>query len=198
MSSLSSSRTRLAAPLDSRTRAGSALRPTTIAAVAATVQPVMAAQFPMSPSLRRAVLTVHIVASVGLLGDCAGIVAINIRAATTGDPALAAASYELLEMFSIVFGIPLSFASLGTGLALGLSSKWGLLRYRWVTGKLLLNISVILVGALVIGPANAAMVDGRGGAEATLIAAGAYDVLVLLLATGLSVFKPGGRRARPS
>ena len=156
----------------------------------------MAARYPMSPSLRRAVLTVHIAASVGLLGDCAGIVAINVRAATTGDPALAAASYELLEMFSIVFGIPLSFASLGTGLALGLGSKWGVLRYRWVTGKLVLNISVILVGALVIGPANAAMVDGRGGAEATLIAAGAYDVLALLLATGLSVFKPGRRRTR--
>jgi uncharacterized membrane protein len=156
----------------------------------------MAVQIPMSPSVRRAVLTGHIIASVGLLGDCAGILAINIRAATTGDPGLAAASYELLDMFSMAFGIPLSFASLGTGLALGLGTKWGVLRHRWVTSKLLLILSVILVGAFVIGPATAAMLDGRGGAEGTLIVASAYDVLALSLATGLSVYKPGRRRAR--
>jgi uncharacterized membrane protein len=156
----------------------------------------MAVQIPMSPSVRRAVLTGHIIASVGLLGDCAGILAINIRAATTGDPGLAAASYELLDMFSMAFGIPLSFASLGTGLALGLGTKWGVLRHRWVTSKLLLILSVILVGAFVIGPATATMLDGRGGAEGTLIVASAYDVLALSLATGLSVYKPGRRRAR--
>ena len=148
----------------------------------------------MSPPVRRAVLTVHIIASVGLLGDCAGILAINIRAATTGDPALAAASYDLLDMFSIVFGIPLSMASLATGIALGLGTKWGVLRYLWVTAKLLLILSVIVAGAFVIGPAVAAMRAGRGGAEAVLIAASAYDVLALSLATGLSVFKPGRRR----
>jgi hypothetical protein len=150
----------------------------------------------MSPSVRRAVLTGHIIASVGLLGDCAGVLAINIRAATTGDPGLAAASYELLSMFSIAFGIPLSFASLGTGLALGLGTKWGVLRHRWVTSKLLLILSVILVGAFVIGPGTAAMLDGGGGAEGRLIVASAYDVLALSLATGLSVYKPGRRRAR--
>jgi uncharacterized membrane protein len=149
----------------------------------------------MSPAVRRAVLTVHIIASVGLLGDCAGILAINVRAATTTDPALAASSYELLEMFSIVFGIPLSLASLGTGVLLGLGTKWGVLRHRWVTAKLLVILSVILAGALIIGPATAAMRDG-GGAEATLILACAYDVLALSLATGLSVFKPGRHRPR--
>jgi uncharacterized membrane protein len=150
----------------------------------------------MSPSVRRAVLTVHIIASVGLLGDCAGVLAINIRAAATGDPGLAAASYELLDMFSFVFGIPLSMTALVTGIALGLGTKWGVLRHFWVTAKLLLILSVILVGALVIGPATAAMGDGRGGAETVLILASAYDVLALALATGLSVFKPGKRRAR--
>jgi Predicted integral membrane protein (DUF2269) len=150
----------------------------------------------MSPSVRRAVLTVHIIASVGLLGDCAAVLAINVRAATTGDPGLAAASYELLDMFSFVFGIPLSMASLGTGLALGLGTKWGVLRHRWVTAKLLLILSVILVGAFVLGPGTAAMLDGRGGREPLLIVASAYDVVALALATGLSVFKPGRRRAR--
>ena len=150
----------------------------------------------MSQRVRRTVLTAHIITSVGLLGDCAAVLAINIRAATTGDPGLANASYELLDMFSFVFGIPLSFAALGTGLALGLGTKWGLLRHRWVTAKLLVIVSVILVGALVLGPQTAAMLDGHDGSETVLILASAYDVLALSLATGLSVFKPGRRRDR--
>jgi hypothetical protein len=150
----------------------------------------------LSQRMRRAVLTAHIIVSVGLLGDCAAVLAINIRAATTGDPGLAAASYELLDMFSFVFGIPLSMATLGTGLVLGLGTKWGVLRHRWVTAKLLLILSVILVGALILGSQTAAMLDGRDGSETVLILASAYDVLALSLATGLSVFKPGRRRDR--
>jgi hypothetical protein len=143
----------------------------------------------LSRSLRRTLLTVHVVASVGLLGACAAIVLINVRAAATGDPAL----YELLSLFSFVFGIPLSFISLISGVVLGLGSKWGLLRYRWVTVKLVLNVAVILVGALIIGPQTEAMIDGTGS-ETTLILASAFDVVALTLATSLSVFKPGRPR----
>jgi hypothetical protein len=146
----------------------------------------------LSPSLRRAVLTTHIVMSVGLLGDCAVLLATAIRAAATSDPQLSASAYELMSMFSFVFGIPLSFASLLTGLALGLGTKWGVLRHGWVTAKLL----VILVGAFVIGPSEAAMADGEGGRETVLIVAAAYDVLALSLATGLSVYKPRLRASR--
>jgi hypothetical protein len=83
-----------------------------------------------------------------------------------------------------------------TGLLLGFGSTWGVLRYGWVTAKLLLNVSVILVGALVIGPSEAAMIDGDGGREGVLIAAASWDVLALSLAVGLSVYKPGRRRSR--
>jgi hypothetical protein len=162
------------------------------------VRPATQPRIRMSPSVRRAVLTAHIIASVGLLGDCAAVLAVNVRAATTADPGLAAASYDLLAMFSVVFGIPLSFIALGTGVALGLGTKWGVLRHRWVTAKLLLLVSVILAGALILGPATAAMRDGAGGTgdQRLLILASAYDVLVLALATALSVFKPGRRRDR--
>jgi hypothetical protein len=163
---------------------------------ARTARPASPARLQMSPSVRRAVLTVHIIAAVGLLGDCAAVLAINIRAATTGDPGLAAASYDLLAMFGVVFGIPLSMTALATGVALGLGTKWGVLRHRWVTAKLLLLLSVILVGAFVIGPATTSMRDGGSGAQTLLILASAYDVLALSLATALSVFKPGRRRDR--
>ena len=146
------------------------------------------------PAVRRAVLTVHIIAGVGLLGDVAAVLAVNVRAATTGDAVLAAASYDLLAMFTVLFGIPLSLLSLATGIVLGLGSKWGVVRHAWVAAKLALLVGVILVGALVIGPGTEAMRTGDGGAEARLIAGAAYDVVALTLATGLSVFKPRRRR----
>jgi uncharacterized membrane protein len=181
-------------------RSGSSLRPTTLRGSGATVR-----------GMRRALLTFHIVCSVALLGDSAGYLAVAVRAATTDDPRLAAASYELLEMFSIVFGIPLSFAALLSGLALTRVTKWGVIRHRWVTAKLLAILSVILVGAFVIGPSNATMQSGGSdSAELALILASGWDVLVLTLATGLSVYKPrlrsrttgdtssGSRSRRPS
>ena len=149
----------------------------------------------LSPRARRAVLTAHIVASVGLLGDVAAVLAVNIRAATTSDPALAHSSYELLQMFSVVFGIPLSFAALITGVTLGLGTKWGVFRHPWVTVKLALLLSVILVGAFVIGPGTSDMHNGQGGAETRLILAASWDVLALTVATALSVYKPTRARA---
>ena len=71
----------------------------------------------------------------------------------------------------------------------------GSVRYGWVAAKLALQVGVILVGALVLGPGTDAMRSGDGGAEARLIAGSAYDVVALAVATGLSVFKPRRRRA---
>jgi hypothetical protein len=65
-------------------------------------------------------------------------------------------------------------------------------RYPWVVTKLVLIVSVVAVGAFVINRALTTMLDGGAGATPQLIAAGAYDVLALSVATTLSVFKPGG------
>lgn len=137
-------------------------------------------------------LTAHIIVSVGLLGDAAGFLAVAIRAATAGDPGVAVESARVLNMFSLLFGIPLSFGALGTGVALGLGTKWGVFRYPWVVAKLLLIVSVMLVGALVLGPAETELLHGRF-ATSPLIAGASYDVIALATASGLSVFKPGRR-----
>jgi uncharacterized membrane protein SirB2 len=150
----------------------------------------------LRPGVRRAVLTVHIAASVALLGSTAAIVAIHVRAATTSDPGLAASAYELLGMFPTLFGIPLSLTSLVSGVTLGLGSRWGVLRYRWVTAKLVLILSVIVVGAVVLGPQTTAMAQDGSGSQSVLIAASAWDVLALTVATCLSVYKPGRARDR--
>jgi len=146
--------------------------------------------------VRLAVLTAHIVISVGLLGDSAGFLAVAIRAARTPDPAAVIEQVRVLNMFSMVFGIPLSIGAIVTGVILGLGTKWGVFRYPWVTLKLVLIVSVMLVGGLFIGPAQAQILERGGDAVDQLIAAAAYDVIALAVATGLSVFKPGARFRR--
>jgi hypothetical protein len=140
---------------------------------------------------RKALLTAHIVIAVGLLGDSAGFLAVAIRASSATDPRATLELMNVLNMFSLVFGIPLSIGTLASGVALGLGTKWGVFRYPWVITKLLLIVSVMLVGGLFIGPALDTMLHGRGDATAQLIGAASYDVLALIVATGLSVFKPG-------
>ncbi|HEY0874795.1 MAG TPA: DUF2269 family protein [Vicinamibacterales bacterium] len=146
-----------------------------------------------SARTRNAVLTFHIAVSVGLLGDSAGFLAVAIRAARADDPATVMEMMRVLNMFAIVFGIPLSFAALISGLLLGFGTKWGVVRYPWVIAKLTLIVSVIAVGGAVIGPALTTMLAGGMGESPRLVAAAAYDVVALAVATGLSVFKPGRR-----
>jgi uncharacterized membrane protein len=147
----------------------------------------------VSPTLFKTILTLHIIVSVGLIGDSAGYLAVAIHGANITDPLIAKASYQILQMLAFVFGIPLSFAALLTGLWLTFVTKWKLFRYPWITTKFLLIISVIMVGGLVLKNGMDAMLNGTGGAEIRLIAGATYDVVALTIATILAVFKPGGR-----
>jgi hypothetical protein len=146
----------------------------------------------LSRRWRNVLLAVHITASVAVLGDSAGFLAIALRARGR-EPVAAHASHEILGMLSFAFGIPLCFVALGTGIALGLGTRWGVFRYPWVVAKLALLLSVMAVGGLVIGPAEDAALAGSGGTAALVVGA-AWDVLALTTAVALSVFKPGRPR----
>jgi uncharacterized membrane protein SirB2 len=140
---------------------------------------------------RNVLLTAHVMISVWLLGDSAGFLAVAIRAAMADDAGARVELAKVLAMFAGVFGIPLSFGALLSGLALGLGTRWGVFRYPWVVTKLLLIVSVILVGAVVIRPVLFGTLELGADTTSRLIAAAAYDVLALAVATTLSVFKPG-------
>jgi uncharacterized membrane protein SirB2 len=149
-----------------------------------------AARARLSRRARNTLLTVHIVVSVGLLGDSAGFLAVAVRSAVSDDPAMKDSAHELLGMFALLFGIPLSFLALLTGIALGAGTRWGVLRHPWVIAKLVLIITVIIVGATVLRPV---LDDDAAPNDAALIVGAAYDVAALAVATGLAVFKPGRR-----
>ncbi|WP_063797844.1 hypothetical protein [Saccharothrix sp. NRRL B-16348] len=160
----------------------------------------------MSPTLRKFTLTAHVTSSVGWLGAVACFLVLATVGMTTTDPQLARATYVVMELIGWAVIVPLSFASLITGLVQSWSTPWGLFRHYWVVAKLLINLlaTVVLlvhmkpIGHLADAAATAALTDDLTGTRWQVTADAAAAVLVLLLATALSVFKPKGRiRHRP-
>jgi hypothetical protein len=95
--------------------------------------------------------------------------------------------------------VPLSFASLLTGLISSLGTPWGLFRHYWVLAKLLLTVlgtvallvhtQPIVRAAGVAGQRTLSGID-LGGLSAQLVIVAGAGLLVLLVATALSVYKP--------
>ncbi|MFD0905592.1 hypothetical protein [Actinomadura sediminis] len=154
------------------------------------------------PNVRKTLLLVHVLASVALAGEVWALVMLNLTATLTDDAALVGPAYRLMPVLVYGGGIPLSFLALISGIVLGLGSKWGVLRHWWVFGKLLLLITTILFGALLGQPEAMAEAAADGTLPAAArrwreVAVVAAQLVMLLAATGLSIFKPRGRVPRP-
>jgi hypothetical protein len=156
----------------------------------------------MTPRLTKLALTAHITASVGWLGAVAGFLALAIAGLTSADAQTVRAAYLAMELTGRLIIVPLSLASLLTGLVQSLGTKWGLIRHYWVLFKLLINVfaTVVLLMYMqtlsylagVAGEATFSSADLRGlRSPSTVLHAGAA-VLLLLVATTLAVYKPRG------
>ncbi len=97
--------------------------------------------------------------------------------------------------------VPLSLASLLTGLAQGLGTPWGFFRHYWVVAKLIITVFatiLLLVQMQPVGRIAGVAVEKTlfsgdlRGLRIQLIADAGTAVLALLVATALSVFKPWG------
>jgi hypothetical protein len=85
-------------------------------------------------------------------------------------------------------GLPLVCLALVTGVTSALTSPWGLFRHGWVVKKLLLTLVNAVVCVAVVGPGTAT------GAAGWLAPLGlAVQLVLLVLTTVLSVYKPKGR-----
>jgi hypothetical protein len=155
----------------------------------------------MGPSLRKLALTAHVTSSVGWLGAVAAFLVLAVAGLTSQDLQLVRAAYLAMELVGWFIIVPLSFASLFTGLVQALGTTWGLFQHWWVVIKLVLTILatiVLLVHMQAIGHladvvARATLAGGElRGLRIQLIADAGAAVTVLLVATTLSVYKPRG------
>jgi hypothetical protein len=156
----------------------------------------------MAPRLRRFALTAHVACSVGWLGAVAVFLALAVAGLTSEDVRLVRAAYVTMDWAAWFVLVPLSIASLLTGLVQAFGTKWGLFRHYWVLAKLLINLFATVVLLLYTQTLGAL---GDIAAQTTLskhdlavlrspspaLHAGAA-LLLLLVATTLAVYKPRG------
>ena len=158
----------------------------------------------MPPGLRKIVLIAHVVSSVGWFGAVAAFLALAIAGLTGHDARLVRAAYLAMELIGWHVIVPLSLASFLTGLVSSLGTTWGLFRYYWVVAKLVIIIPATILLLVHMQPISDV---ARAAAETTLsatdlqrlrielVAEAGAALLVLLVATTLSVYKPRGMTA---
>ena len=158
----------------------------------------------MTPGVRKFALTAHVTASVGWLGAVAAFLALAIAGLTSEDPQRVRAAYLSMELTGWYVIVPLSLASLVTGLIQSLGTVWGLFRHYWIVIKLLINVfaSVLLLVHMspttyLAGVAAAAALSATDyqRLRVQLVADAGAAVVILLVATVLSVYKPRGLTA---
>ena len=158
----------------------------------------------MTPSLRKLALTAHVAFSVGWLGAVAGFLALSIAGLTSQNAEVIRASYVAMDLIGLSIIVPMSLAALASGLVLSLGTEWGLLRYYWVLIKFGLTILITLMLLLhqftavaeaarrVAGTALGTL-PVLGHLATQLVSDAGLGLLVLLMITALSIYKPWGK-----
>jgi putative copper export protein len=155
----------------------------------------------MSPVVRKFALMAHVIASGGWIGALAVFLAHAIAVLGTDDvPTLRALSIAMgLTAWFVI--LPLSVASLFTGIVQAAGTTWGLLRHYWVLFKLLLTLVATAVLLLKLAPISALAAAAREAAfssgdlvdlRMSLMVHAAAGLLVLLTVAALGIFKPRG------
>ena len=155
----------------------------------------------MPPWLRKLALVVHVTASVGWTGSVAAFLALAIVGLQSQDAILVSGMYLAMDVTAAYVIVPLSIASLVSGIVQSLGTSWGLFKHYWVLAKLLITaVSTVLLISHVRGVSYVAEVAGQmalgsadlRGLRVQLALDAAAAIGALLVTTLLSVYKPRG------
>jgi hypothetical protein len=136
---------------------------------------------------RLVLLLLHVLGSVGWWGAAVCVAALVAGAAVASEPALVRAVGVLVWL--TVAG---AFAAGVTGVLLGLGSRWGVVRYRWVVVKEAIAVVLVVTDLALVRPGVTRVLAGTRPTGA-LVGPAVAHVVFLTVATVLSVFKPWGR-----
>jgi len=156
----------------------------------------------MSPRLRKLMLAIHIVTSVGLLGAVAAFFALAVAGLTVGDAEIVRGIYVMLDLLTKLMILPLALAALAVGLIESLGTRWGLVRHYWIIAKL--TVTIVAIAVLLLQLPNIAYVATAAAiqplqhgdlseARMSFVIHSGGGLLALLIPTLLSIYKPRGR-----
>jgi hypothetical protein len=150
----------------------------------------------LPPALRKAVLTAHVVTSVGWVGAVIAYLALDVTATTSRDADLVRTAYGAMELVVDSAIVPLALAAVVIGVVNALGTTWGLFRHWWVIVKLLLTLVATTVLLLQLPTVRMLAETSRSAADPRdlpgTLAHSIGGLLVLGIVTVLSTYKPRG------
>jgi hypothetical protein len=160
----------------------------------------------LRPKPRKALVAAHAVSAASWVGVAVTFVAMSVVAMSTNDIRTAAVTYELMAAFDITLLPWTNFATFLTGIALSMTTKWGLIRYYWVAAKIAIAVGILVMAfgflhdnleragheAAALATTGGTVADVSGSADVVLWGFGCA-MLSLVGALLLSLYKPGGR-----
>jgi hypothetical protein len=156
----------------------------------------------LSRGWRRATLVVHICAAGAWIGIDVMVAVLVCTGWFSADVSVRSLAYQALASFVVWPMLVAGLLSLATGVALGIGTKWGLVRYWWVAVKLALNVLLCTLIVVVLQPGmddvaayGRDLLTGRPdpATVSQLFFPPAVSLTTLALATVLGVYKPWGR-----
>lgn len=155
----------------------------------------------MNQKLRKCMLLTHIICSVSWMGSIAAFLLLSLKGLFGANPLVIRASHISMELIAWYVILPLSMASLVSGLIQSLGTKWGLFQHYWIIIKLVINVIATIglvihmrpitylgqyaIKSEIIGPELHKV-------QIQLIVNAGMALVILLLAAGLAVYKPKG------
>jgi uncharacterized membrane protein len=164
-----------------------------------------AVRWRLGAGTRKGVLLIHIVSAGAWLGVDVVMAVLVFRALLTDDGGAKALSFRALELIAVGPLLACGLVCLLSGVLLGLSSRYGLVRYWWVAVKLVLNLVLTGLVLVALAPEVAAHAEEARQFDAglpvplevgQLIFPPIVSPTALLVAMALAVFKPWGRIRR--
>ncbi|MFE9692794.1 DUF2269 domain-containing protein [Micromonospora sp. NPDC005806] len=151
----------------------------------------------LSPTGRKALLTLHLVTSLGWLGADLVLLTLGVAGLRGADPESVYPTAGLLVTYLFA---PLSVAVWLVGVASALLTPWGLLRWRWVLVKFAITTVMLGLVLLLLTPTVRRLGDLAPDLTARdrldLVIPPAVSSTLLIIATVLSTYKPWGRLRR--
>jgi hypothetical protein len=160
----------------------------------------------LGPGTRKLALTAHVTSSVGWPGSVAAFLVLSLAGLTSDSAVTVRASYVAMELIGLYMIVPLSLVALLTGLLQAFGTRWGLFRYYWVLTKFSLTVvatalllmhqfTAVAGAALRVSSASAGAFPDAGGLATQLVFDAGAAILLLMVTTTLSVYKPWGLTA---
>jgi hypothetical protein len=150
---------------------------------------------PRLPRRARVVLlTVHVAMSAGWFGLLSALVALEVAELCTGEPAQRPGIAAAMAVIACWVLTPVVFVAVFSGVVLAMFTQWGLVRHWWVIAKCGIAFVLTASGAVLMLPQLPAIISGEGeDAGMQSLIARCVAIVLLLVATGLSVVKPWGK-----